>query len=380
MKKKGKGKNKQKGKMSALVKVMLAINIIVVAMYILSAFCGHINPNTMGYVSAFSMAYPVMFVLLLFTFLFWIFTHRMFLLISLVALVATVSQIMTFFPLHFNNYDEVKTSDRFTLMSYNAKHMSITDDENRIVGVIEDILEYNPDFVCLQEGQTYVKMNQRGINEDLLARMKARYPYDYASNFMNICGFLSKKPVSLVLSEGDDGYFNLEVFKTEALKGTAYILNTHLESIGLTDSDKELYLKLTDKKVENSSLRGVRSRLLSKLIVAAKKRSHQAERIRAVADSLSIADPKAKIFICGDFNDPPYTYSYLTINGDMSDAMKDAGLGYSNTYHDSRFYFRIDHIFYDPGKCRPVCTFVAKTESSDHYPVISVFENKLTNK
>lgn len=48
MKKKGKGKNKQKGKMSALVKVMLAINIIVVAMYILSAFCGHINPNTKG--------------------------------------------------------------------------------------------------------------------------------------------------------------------------------------------------------------------------------------------------------------------------------------------------------------------------------------------
>ena len=39
--------------MSALVKVMLAINIIVVAMYILSAFSGYINPNTMGYVSVF---------------------------------------------------------------------------------------------------------------------------------------------------------------------------------------------------------------------------------------------------------------------------------------------------------------------------------------
>ena len=47
----------------------------------------------------------------------------------------------------------MKTSDRFTLMSYNAKHMSITDDENRIVGVIEDILEYNPDF-CVFAGGT----------------------------------------------------------------------------------------------------------------------------------------------------------------------------------------------------------------------------------
>ena len=59
---------------------------------------------------------------------------------------------------------------------------------------------------------------------------------------------------------------------------------------------------------------------------------------------------------------------------DLHDAYADAAFGPTITYHENRFYFRIDQILYrgpeilsiDRGNCK----------SSDHYPMIATFRFK----
>jgi endonuclease/exonuclease/phosphatase (EEP) superfamily protein YafD len=56
---------------------------------------------------------------------------------------------------------------------------------------------------------------------------------------------------------------------------------------------------------------------------------------------------KHKVILCGDFNDSPTSYSYLTIRGNMKDAFRESGKGMSRTYIGKMPSFRIDYILHD---------------------------------
>ena len=74
------------------------------------------------------------------------------------------------------------------------------------------------------------------------------------------------------------------------------------------------------------------------------------------------------MIVCGDFNDTPISYCYKTIRGNMKDAFKESGLGFGISYHENKFLFRIDHIFYN-NKIESYRAKVHKVTYSDHYPV-----------
>ena len=357
-----------------LIKILLWVNIILVVVYLMAAFVGFVNPDNIGFLPLLSLSYPILCVMLALTIPVWLFIRKRYAIISAFAFIITIPQVFTFSPVHYNRFWKERKPGDFTLMTYNAFGFKGPDEGIKGNPALAEILKYDADFVCLQESAQPSWLKDRGLTDEQDKLRKERYPYFEVEKNSSL-GYMSKRPVELVLQEGDGVYFEFAVYRTKVFDKTSYIFNMHLESIGLTPSDKELYLNLVSTK-EDKSLKGVRSRLMTKLRNAFRNRAAQAERVRTVIDSIAAKNKDAEIFVCGDFNDTPYSYSYLTIKGNLCDAYSNGSIGPTYTYNKNRFYFKIDHLFYSDENLDLVSTRRGNSRGSDHYPLISIFRKK----
>ena len=371
--KKGKRKKSDKPQFGLISKILLTINILVVVLYLTACYIGYVDPNSASYLALMPMAYPLFLIATIPTLLFWVVKHRRLMLITVCSWLATIPQICTFMPIHFNDIEQAQSEKgSYTLTTYNT--LGFAGDKETKNAIIDEILEKNADFVCIQEGTTIEDLRYWHTDPDRIARLCARYPYVHFSNKNHTLGCFSKRPIGIIMEQSIGNYFYVEAYKTSGLGGEIYIINTHMESIGLTVDDKRLYMDLT-QTAKKETLKGVRSHLLNKLLKADRQRAVQARLIKSIADSLRTASPHTPLFICGDFNDPPYTYSYLTAKGNYSDAYTDAGVGYAHTYNRNRFYFRIDNIFYDDRLVEAEACRVGTSKASDHHSVTAIFNN-----
>ncbi len=358
--------------------VLLWIDIAIAAAYLATAFSGYINPASCSYLALLGLAYPIALIATVLMIPVWLFIKKKYALIPIAALVLTIPQIFTFCPIHYNRFWGDRQESDFVLMTYNIFGLNGNKGKKSPHPSIAEILKYNPDFVCLQEMDDLHNKN-KGITERQYDLLKQRYPYIKENPGPSGLSYFSKSPVQLVYSCHGSRYFSAEVYRTTIYGDSAFFVNTHLESIGLTKSDKELYMQLTSTD-KDKTIKGIRSQLMSKLVNAFKNRAKQAENIRTVIDSIIANNPKSYIFVCGDFNDTPYSYAYLTVKGDLNDAYTDAGIGVINTYNANRFYFKIDQIFYDGNDLEAVSSRRGHARTSDHYPLITRFRKKDTNK
>ena len=371
--KKGKRKKSDKPQFGLISKILLTINILVVVLYLTACYIGYVDPDSASYLALMPMAYPLFLVATIPTLLFWVVKHRRLMLITVCSWLVTIPQICAFMPIHFNDIEQAQSEKgSYTLTTYNT--FGFAGDKETKNAIIDEILEKNADFVCIQEATTIDDLRYWNTDPDRIARLCARYPYVHFSNKNHTLGCFSKRPIGIIMEQSIGNYFYVEAYKTSGLGGEIYIINTHMESIGLTVDDKRLYMDLT-QTAKKETLKGVRSHLLNKLLRADRQRAVQARLIKSIADSLRTASPHTPLFICGDFNDPPYTYSYLTAKGNYSDAYTDAGVGYAHTYNRNRFYFRIDNIFYDDRLVEAKACRVGTSKASDHHSVTATFNN-----
>lgn len=363
---------KKTGKVhSFIIKLLLVINVLLTIVYLFSAFGGYGKPEDLSYIPLLVLAYPITIILNLLFGIMWLFIRKRHSLISFISIAVTLPQFLTFSPFNFNRFNKEKNSgNSYTLMTYNVFGLQKYSEAEGNLG-IEEIIKYDPDFVCMQEiGNAENVKSIHGISDEQIKLIKKRYPY--RGGFY--LGYYSKHPTHFIESFKDDKYFRYEIYQTKIHGNDTYIINMHLESIGLTDSDKELYLELTDIKDKNKTIHGIRSKLMRKLRAAFVNRQNQAHLVKNAIDSLAKVNPKAEIIACGDFNDTPYSYSYRKIKGDFTDAYSEAGIGPVHTYNADRFFFRIDHIFYNGKNLKAVSTRRGRTKASDHYPLITVFK------
>lgn len=77
--------------------------------------------------------------------------------------------------------------------------------------------------------------------------------------------------------------------------------------------------------------------------------------------------------ICGDFNDPPQSYTYRVISKGLNDTFREKGLGLGSTYGGRIPALRIDYILTDPD-LEVLSHDVIENKFSDHYIVKSQIE------
>ena len=369
--------------LSAIKNTCILLTWLAGIILIISAYCGYFDPKDSSKLAIIGMIFPIALAINIAILFLWIIARKISMIIlGIIFLGACFNQINTFSPFNMPDSDVTSPEGTFKVLTYNVMNFNDNDSlkdslENR---TLRYILDKDADIVLLQEGSAKIKMDKNEKIKSLMPELKKKYPY--RERRLKDLVILSKHPYQIdnenITSERP---LTSTAYRLEIDGKTLYIINVHLESLHFNESDKALYRSTTDfsKITDNLSektVKDVKNTLLSKLSVSFKKRATQAEDIKKYINNLNRHIDGENVIICGDFNDTPSSYSYLTIKGDdMKDAYEECALGPTITFHASRFYFRIDHVLYK-GNFEAIDIERGDQKSSDHYPLLTTFKWK----
>lgn len=363
--------------------LLLSITLIVSVLLVASAWGGLVDPKHVRILPFLTLALPLLLVADVLAIVVWLVLMKWkCALIPFVALVVAWVPVRTVFPVNVLEADVPADAQTFKVMTFNTMNFGPYNPSNHTPSEsMRYILEQDADFVLLQEGsqeRDYLKLsNVRMMREEI----EAKYPYHSDANHDVM--ILSKYPYTVdsvsTLKRGAvslqataDCYqvyaraFDIEIPGQKQLR----IINLHLQSVGLSDDAKNLYMRITENQVDGTKqeLRNIKNSIFGQLLWAYRLRADEACDVRTLLD-----ESPANVILCGDFNDTPSSFVYRTILGDdMRDAFVECGNGFAHTYHDNRFYFKIDHIMYR-GAFQAVGWKRDKRGDSDHYPQVATF-------
>lgn len=349
----------------------IAVNAFAAIITLLGAYGGYISPNVMPVASVLVMAFPLILIADVVLILADIWLMRRLAVIPGAAIILSIGGILTFSPINLPHGEltEEEQQREFTILTYNV--LNFIDNESKYPDgtnrTISYLLSTNADILCLQECEYLCPFPLYCVTREQVDSLMERYPYRHIGR--NGQSMLSKYPflpIPLRVSKEDNAA--MTAFRTNIDGHVVTIFNVHLQSLGLTVSDKELFLKMTGLE-PSRTLAHVRSQLIDKLFYAFRMRASQAERIAVWVNAFK----NDNIILCGDFNDIPGSYAHRTICGaGLRDAYDDAAIGPTITYNANRFYFHIDQVLYH-GDLKAVKIERGDIPCSDHYPMLTTF-------
>ncbi|WP_420553022.1 endonuclease/exonuclease/phosphatase family protein [Tenacibaculum aiptasiae] len=331
-------------KYSILNKLLFFINSVLAAVLLFSYALPFISPKTIPAVAVFSLFVPLLVILNLFFFVYWLFKlHKNALLSLLILLIGWFASP----PLiKFSNKEIILNND-LKVMSYNVRlfnHYKHEDDITTEQQIYEFINNESPDVIAMQE-----------FYQSELLDIKLPYKYIKTKSKTNQFGLAiySKYPIvnsgSLNFKNSANNTIFIDVVKK---KDTIRIYNVHLES-----------LKINPKK-ENFGEKNS-ERLFKRLANGFEKQVDQTELILQHEYSW-----KGKKIVCGDFNNTAYSWVYNKLSKNKKDAFIASGIGLGKSF---RYIYpmRIDFIFTDKAATINQYKTYSDIKLSDHYPIMT---------
>lgn len=359
--------------MKKSLKIIFLVLLIAEALVtLLAAYGGIFNPRYFYALPAMvSMTFPAWVVITPVMMLIAVVTNRRLALIPAATMLLCIGSFFDVCPLNFNRSHHTDKQG-FSLLSYNVLYCENYLDRSSAIEdspTIRAILDSDADVVCLQETLDIKGDRFRGITPELVDSLFTRYPHRIYNN--SHLGILSKYPIDTIAAPSLPGATaTMMIADVHIDDRTVRFYNLHLQSIGLTADDKELYKELTRGNADNH-LKQAKSSLLSKLRQAFVNRANQAALIKEVMGQMKCE----YTVVCGDFNDIPGCYAIRTIESEgLKNAYTDAGFGPVWSYRADRFYFHIDQVLYNSGLKPTYMTIAKDTGLSDHLPQFVEFE------
>ena len=359
-------------------KIFIFSNIVIAILFLLGAFVKYFNPVRWWFIGLLTLSLPYLILLLLIFIIFWIIARKVWLLISVTALVIGWNSLLDVFPLNFHGaFKMQKLPGSIRVMSWNVEHFDILhhkthpEVKQKMLALIN---EYQPDIACFQEmvaGEDKKAINNIALFQESLGFPEYYYSFERRFDFDGYHHFgimiFSKFPIIERITREYAPYdynstFQYVDFKIN--KDTIRTFNIHLQSLRFTQSN----LNYLDNPGIGTDSDLVQSKnVIAKLKKGFLKRAIQAERVKSEMNKSPFP-----IIVCGDFNDVPASYAYETIGKGMQNAFVKKGMGIGRTYSAISPTLRIDNIFVD--KHFQVVQFTRiKQLLSDHFPVIADF-------
>ena len=353
--------------------VWVGLNVLIAGITLLSAFGGDIDPNTLPFAGIATMTFPVWYLLTAVCLVADLVVNRWLAIVPALALLIAIETFLDFCPLNFGRHEVPPDAvgREFKILSYNTlsfRDESVRPIDPRCNRTMHAVLASGADAVVLIEYENQGPL-AKFVPQAQIDSLHAIYPYFSRGKRGTV--LYSKTPIArLTPPPGADlrGYF--EGFRTFLSKERkpVNIFAVHLESIGLSDNDKELYREITDKAPERVNVGKVRNQLVEKLYAAFIKRAEQARELRDYVEAEG-----GNAIVCGDFNDVPSCYTIKTLEKiGLQDAYAKVGFGPTITFNAPHFFFRIDHVLWR-GDFKAVKIQRGNVPSSDHYPLLTTF-------
>lgn len=366
----------KKKKRITLNKVLLVLNLCVILFLLLSYLCTQIPPSSLGYLTLLGLAYPVLLLLnILFPFI-WFFRRKRFMILSLIAIAIGYNHFTDFINFSLGKEASEIDSDRVEVMTFNVHLFGLYDGEENIKkrNKIFDLLKgESPDILCFQEFFHSDRVGYFVTRDSLIEFLPTKYyheRYTHANNGRNYFGvaLFSKYPIinrGFIPFENDVN--NFCIYADLKCNGdTIRVYNAHLQSIRFKPED----YAFVDENKNKEELKTGTLRIAGRLKRAFEKRQEQVDKVAA-----SIEACKYPIVLCGDFNDPPTSYTYETFTDLLIDSFKECGSGIGNTYNGVFPSYRIDYVLHSK-EWKAVDYRTVKADLSDHFPVVVGLKRK----
>ena len=358
------------------------ISIVVLSFFLASAFCWAFSPAKHPFISTFAMAFPILLLAEIAMVICWLFCRKwiMACVMALPMLIAYDS-IAYVIPITLLEPHITSEDTTFTIMTYNCHSLSPYDktlnDNNKNSDrniTLDAILNSGADIVCLQECFDYNLTSFSHVGTQQLKDLNRIYPYNRRSGYDN--AVFSKYPiVEYTCFAKDSEIYSITRSAIKINNDTVVLFNTHLQSFALLECDKNAFKSITSPQnitqdIENRNLiySFFRRHLFPKLSLAMKERQKQAQKLATL-----IKQEVKSVIVCGDFNDVPNSYAHRIIGKGLHDVHREVGNGIQYTFYASHFFFRIDHIFYTPGRLNAIDLKIKDWKYSDHYPQVVTF-------
>ncbi|MDE6450095.1 MAG: endonuclease/exonuclease/phosphatase family protein [Muribaculaceae bacterium] len=355
--------------MKRLFKFILSIiNIAVVTALIFSGYGGHFNPETSSIPGIALMLFPAILLATILLMLADLILCRRMAFVPAFALLICAVPIWNFCPVNINTPYPKEDTTTFTLLTYNTYNFDnfSSTDSTGYNSTIATILDSDADIVCLQEALENAPSAWTQYGQ-LTDSILSRYPHRlHGPKSLTIW---SRYPLTnVMMTQPDDPSGMFMCAKVDINGSELTLYNVHLQSLGLSNTDKELYGSIT-RRPTTHKLETARNGLISKLSQAMKQRALQARSLRSQIDSIQ----GSNIIVAGDFNDIEDCYAQRLIEGkNLHSVFSTVGCGPTMTYYANRFFFNIDHILYGGG-IQALGYHRGNSRASDHYPVSGTF-------
>ena len=355
--------------------IVLAINALVAAGLVFTAYAERIPPNDWPPAVAVTMTLPAWVVaatlLLILDVLWW---KRTAMLMGVAMLLCTV-QITEFCPLNFPHIgmSEKEKDNSFTLMTYNVYCFQEYDKKDYGYSrQITYILKENPDVVCIQEAEFLKPTDSNKIQLEQLDSLFNRYPYYLTSgrNFAILSRFPTES-INLNFPAKDFTSGDIAGWRLHIKERVVNLFSVHLRSLSLTAEDKNAYSEIVKlDSISHQLIFDARFEILPKIENAGIERAKQIDYLQKYINRYG----GENAIVCGDFNDPVGSYPLYALETEckMKQAYAETGFGPMITYYPYHLYFRIDHVLYR-GKLWPYSMRRGNITASDHYPLTTTF-------
>ncbi len=338
-----------------IIKLLWTLNLIVAFALVGAYLSPYINPNHISLFAFFGLSYPILLYLNLAFVIVWLLVKRKLALLSLVLIMAGYPMLHRYVQL----FPSKTTSDQngLKVMSYNVRNFQQLGTKNKNstkTAMVKLIEQRRPDIICFQE----FPKARKNPHDELPLNMLS---YGQGANLIFTNLTVIKQGIVINKEDNKFGVYVDVLFQKDTLRFFSVQLLSYSVSNELEQYDK-------DQTVN-------RKRFI--FSIAAKLNNGFTRRVRETKTlSKVIADSPYPVVVCGDFNDPPASFTYQQIvSNKINDAFIESGSGFGNTYFWTFPKVRIDYILASE-RFNLYNYHVIKTNLSDHLPVEAFLEIK----
>lgn len=349
--------------MNLLLRILLLLNFLALVALGLAVAAQWINPQSVWLPAFLGIGFPIVAVVHVAFAMFWLLLRRRWWLMSAAALLISLIFLVRYFalrPFAASDFDA-----GYRILSYNVHNFDLynwnhnSESRDSIIALIK---RQQPDIVCFQE----FYQDDGFVTADLLSR-ELKLPHHHFAKTLTLRGkdqwgiaTFSRFPIidsDFIPFEGTrlNGILRTDI---ELDSTIIRVFNVHLQSIRFRGDEFENM----DADYVSSS-----RRIAGKVRYGFRKRAEQAQ---LLANAIDVSPHP--VIVCGDFNDPPVSYTYRTIARGLKDAFMKKGFGIGTTYAGNLPGLRIDYILMDK-RLRITGFKRIKRKISDHYPVMAGF-------
>lgn len=356
-------------------KLFITLNITAAIALIIVQGSTLIRPDRFWYLEIIALSYPFLLLINLFFVGVWAVRRHRYAFISAAVILIGYDKLISIYRPSLFSVDVMAPKSSVKLMSYNVRLFDLynwSGNEKTRKKILDMLKSESPDILCFQEyyhqdSGTYE--NNKSLSKQLnLPHRSVIYGLTLYKNHHWGLATFSRYPIidegKLIFTKGSTnfGIYSDLVIQSDTIR----VYNVHLQSNHFKEEDYK-FLANPDSGDKAVILHGAKH-LMKRIRRAVKKRSDQTDEL-----ALHIASSPYPVILCGDFNDPSFTYTYQVLNKLLDDAFVAKGKGFGITYDQFPIKLRLDYILYNRDRFLIHSYQTKHKKLSDHYPITTRF-------